>query len=141
MSRSVAKAAEKGEVFVPRSQEEYRDVQRRMVLGLEPDQPTGRPAQEDIVENLKKLDEDKLTMEEMMHWARQLDEHFRPKFAATPKYQKSEHDAHDEVLVDKGSNEFYCILCQKTCLGGPWAAQDTHCQSSMHRTACGSTRR
>ena len=69
----------------------------------------------------------------MMHWARQLDEYFRPKFTATPKYQKSEHDAHNEVLVDKGSNEFYCILCQKTCLGGPWAAQDTHCQSSMHR--------
>ena len=134
MAHAVEKAASNGEVFVPLSQEEYREEQRKKMICFALDQPVDRrrPPQEVIEENLRLLAEQKMTMEEKVEWARQLDEYFRPKFVKDPQWETSWEEAHRDSLDHVEGDQWSCRLCDKQVWGGKWAAQDSHCKSAPH---------
>ena len=128
-----AKAAESGKAVIIVDSEEHREAQRLNMIVMPPGVDlSGRPAAEVITANLRLLEEQKFTLEERMHIARQRDEYFRPKFSPKPKSKASFDKAHYNMLESRGDGRFWCRLCQKTCWGGAWAAQDQHTKCPEH---------
>ena len=125
---------DKGGEFTPLlGHEEYREQQRKnMVVITDPGVASlDRPAAEIIAENLKRLDEHKLSTEEMMVFVAQLDSHFRPKYSPKPNTKEAWDKAHYNMMVYRGNGQYWCRLCDKMCTGG--GGQDGHTCSSAHR--------
>jgi hypothetical protein len=128
-------AESQGREFVPMlSHEEYKEQQRVKMVVMVDGTKSNRPPQQVITEGLEQLAAQRFTQEELMEKARLMDTFFRPKFAALPQSDEAVATAHFDMLVDRGNNEWFCVLCQKVCYGGLWGTRDAHCQSDLHKT-------
>jgi hypothetical protein len=127
-------AKSKGEKFLVLPQEEFREQQRKkMIVILDGAAQEERPSAEIIASNMKTLSEQKFTLEERVHFARSIDEHFRPKYSPKPKDRESFERAHYNALAARGPGEWFCRLCKKAVFSGP---HDSHTTSALHRQRC-----